>query len=389
MNVLESIFEEMRDSFSRRTLYWCMLVCRKWKVCMPSCDYIHDTDNHTNVQDAAEPALYADVVPKEHSLGLLAERVQMAALQGRPLATYIRKLYLSRVVPSESDPTAAVNNLVMVLQTNNLRRLWVHEPLTLPSMAIVSQICAASLQELGLVVRTQLPALKYVYFLTALRRLTITYSGTDPTFLNDTSPWAMPYLHFLSLSSECVPPLMDFMCRCDFPALQEFEFWEESIDSAASAQHVATFCSRLSLREIYLDIDDNHYAFLIPHIRATTLHLWSIHPTLTDYIPDAVKALRIPLRDTHLRGDTGSTLWTVFDSLLTGKTSVQDIYLGDDTNKPFCWIPNIGSEQLANMTVRDHGQWPKLLGYARILSQAGINLRDGQGKTVTEYFGFP
>jgi hypothetical protein len=259
------------------------------------------------------------------------------------------------------------------------------------AMVTISQVCAASLHVLSLKVHSHDVATTFVYMrcLFQLRELLIiiiasTSDAVTDVAIDDALSWDMPFLRDLSFGKSPFPVMLSFLRRCKFPHLRTLNL-AMIIDAPDVAQALARLLRGLSLHELYLPIvTPKHQKTVLPHVRAATLSFY-IHPLVDgpmfiDHISASVEKLGI--RGTKYP-DNIAKVCAFLNHLIKvhTKLNVRDVLLlgWPEVSR---WI----ADDVDTRTAESLQVLHRLLWYAAALTKCGIDLRDGAGKTVKDYF---
>jgi hypothetical protein len=333
---------------------------------------------------------------KDHQFEKLADTIHCAMMQKRDLGTHIQHLGL--IHGANVTATTMRDYVTILMRANNLRKLSLQGGVTLTALAIASQTCITSLSglDLFLVDSTSLAAFKYVGIFPVLQALRIEVSDarhlsvglTDA--LRDVSPWKMDYLHTLTFiigEDRTDGFVIKFLVTCALPSLRVLHLNINEVEEDLWPG-LAAFCSRFSLQRISLNLEQAQYPYVIPGLRATYIHVGIARCSLIENLPQGVKKIGFTMPRSD---DEFAELYASLDELRYATTELQDVCIfiptsWRGTEKIFCWMPEVSARQPVEKGPNEVISPPRLLWYAASLAKTGINLRDGRGKTVADYF---
>jgi hypothetical protein len=312
----------------------------------------------------------------------------------------VRRIIAHHGWPSDihSFPTKQSYLTTIFAQARSLRVLHIKALADFAGTAMItiSQVCAASLHVLSLALKPHDVAATFVYMrhLAQLRELSIVIlapTSDMDVVIDEALSWDMPFLRELSFNTVKVQnlsmvmiPLVSFLRRCRFPHLRILSLYT-IIDAPDAVRALALFLGGLSLHELHLPhLTPEHQKIVLPHVRAASLsflmHSLSDGPTFVHHIPASVEEL-------HINGSpfphNTTKVWAFLEHLIKvhTKLNVRDVVFlrWPEVSR---WIVDDVDTRTAESLQILH----RLLWYAAALAKCGINLRDGAGKIVKDYF---
>jgi hypothetical protein len=330
-----------------------------------------------------EPLLYSLVAfYAVGSLKKFAVSLHLAELRslGHSPGKYIRDVYLG-IGDVMMSQDATDDLLAILLSATNLKTLHLYPLLSLAPVTVASGICASTLRELffALPNTCSLTSLRYLSRFTRLSILDITFLDhneiAENADISDSAFLDMPLLHTLGLCLSRRPSsaLLRFLGRCNFSAVRTLTFECDLVGEGNSA-YIAEFLAKFSLKTAYLVPHENDEAMFVPHLKTDELSC-PVTPSLPTHLHEQVRTLHLddPI-EFHLAQ-------AFFDSLLVSSTRVRDVFLVD-----WEWCTHWTSRNDHVIEPDEAVARARLVQYASSLAKKGINLRDGIGMTVTEYF---
>jgi hypothetical protein len=257
------------------------------------------------------------------------------------------------------------------------------------AMITISQVCAVSLSVLSISVNPHDVAATFVYVrhLSQLQHLGIEILAPTShidVVNNEALSWDMPFLRDLIFSKNLFTAIASFLGRCRFPHLRTLGLYVP-IDAPDAVQALARFLGRISLYEVQLPLLTlEHQKTVLPHVRATTMsffiHTLDDGPMFIDHISASVEKLGI--RGSKYPHNTAK-VWAFLDHLIKvhTKLNVRGVMLlgWPEVSR---WI----ADDVDTRTTESFQILHRLLWYAAALTKCGIDLFDGAGKTVKDYF---
>jgi hypothetical protein len=307
--------------------------------------------------------------PRLHHLCLL-RHINDLSIEGAALASH-----------SLSDH----NNIVVVLmQIRNLRRLALWDNRSGPMiLSISSQMCVAHLRQVELYLYSEAvpAALMNLRECVLVRILGLSISAPEKegsVMIEDALRWDWPNLHTLKLAiyhtSMSIAP---FLCRCNFPALRKLSL--STLQKQDLTRSLSQFLAALALDclDISKPSSKDNLAIMLSCVRTTSLKVYTDNPTqvLRDNIPSSVQELQL-CWESGVWGACDLLDWLLQISERTNIRSIRIVEMGGWTWTGVC--EEDGPIEAAEIH--------QLMGYASRLFQKGISLRDGEGKTVMDYF---
>jgi hypothetical protein len=388
--VLASIFHVLFED-GDVNLARCLQVSREWQV-RHICGLMCRIGAQSHVQDVAEPVLYSQVeVYDEEDL----RKVKAAFNKREYLGKYIRTADIDDSSFETLDEITAVTHalVVVLLMAPNLKSIHIGNYLALGVLPILSHTCMASLRELRLELRSApdhvFEVLAHVGQFYALEVLMLLAPSANVVSLTQFGPnrlpWTLPHLRVFKVLSSVRWPIIEFLCRCDFPSLHTFDL-QTSINNE-DTRTVENFFARVSVRKMILRTQPMHWQKAVSSLHsASSLEL--VLPSSLDIIgnlPPNIKTLIIPL-PFHKRG-TIEEIYSGLDILLGRESHVRDVHLSHPVRTCFTWV----SESLVTADSREWYHLPdharaNLVSYSTKLAKRGIQLRDTAGKTMLDYY---
>jgi hypothetical protein len=321
--------------------------------------------------------------------------VHRALLHGRDLLVHTRHIEIFGGWESQSPRTAPGDLTSILSRVVNLKilRVWSLQDFTSP-LVVATQACGAGLRTLHIQwdVESTPSALFHIRLLHQLEVLE--FSILKPprglpfvvVVVDKASYWDMPFLHTLHVQAyiqSVTTVIASFLGRSQFPSLRTLKLSLEP-GSSLAAEAMAHFLAQLTLENLELDVEDAWQPIILPRLSTTSLEVWadsSLGLVFWDHIAPSVKELYI------VSPDEFPQFWASLDRLLEvhERIGTRDIHL-NNWRQMRTWVVAENSDSESEDADPEPEIAQKLLKYAALLAQRGINLRDGHGKTVTDYF---
>jgi hypothetical protein len=338
--------------------------------------------------------LYSRILLRRpETLARLVWTAHRMMLRGPCPIALVRTIGVHRDWTSDTDSFATKQSYLTTIfnQARSLRvlRMATLADFTGTAMITVSQVCAASLRVLSISVNPHDMAATFVYVrhLSQLQYLEIDILAPTShmnVVIDEALSWDMPFLRDLIFNNHLSTVIASFLGRCKFPHLRTLGLYM-AINAPDAVQALTRFLGRISLHELQLPLlTPEHQKTILPHVRATTLSFY-IHtiddgPMFVDHIPGSVEKLVI-------RGSPHphytAKIWAFLDHFIKvhTKLNVRGVMLlgWPEVSR---WI----ADDVDTRTAESLQVLHRLLWYAAALAKCGINLRDGAGKTVKDYF---
>jgi hypothetical protein len=288
---------------------------------------------------------------------------------------------------------AMANTMDILLRAPNLHRLDTSDYLSLASMPHLVHTRASSLLDLRITFfklgRELSKTLPYVGQLHALTRLELnidyasdemtTIAGPDPSH----PPWVLPCLRVLHITTAdtCHWLIAEYLVHCKFPCLQELKF-VMMVDTPEQMQGIERLFAHVSAHNIIICAKSEHWVKALSCLRnVSRLRLVDGSSlVIIGQLPSSIKTLHVKIPD---NGDRWREFSLSLDKLLEREHGVQDIHL-DGT---FTWIPRrLSTGKNGTLWAVSNDERADLVLYSHKLAERGVNLRDGSGKTMMDYY---
>jgi hypothetical protein len=317
--------------------------------------------------------------------------VEHAKAQGKKVQYWIRRLILRGVECIGTERREWALTVSRLLKcTSQLEELDV-KPCSADIITCLAAQASISVTKLDLIFEeTSLPLFGVdISSFSCLRSLAIATTvldlyGREAPF----PPFTLPNLMTLALHSHPSSGIFYSLSLSKFNNLDVVEICNFSPLTSASTHHLLQFLCQNMIQQLILNLDQpDDFARILPSITAPILLLMTGSesiippPSILSHLPPAVKCLHV-----HSEGE-GEHLWPVLEELKESRKCYLECVevLTTDPGEKFTWNPTRSGPPEDYDTV-ESAFLGNLLTYSIALAQRGIEIRDGNGKTIFDYY---
>jgi hypothetical protein len=355
--------------------------------------------------------LYRDVVIKTvATLHLLADATRASELINNPVGPHIIHLSITssigqishkdkcygisqqqsrgHVINIQCDMSSLTNDLLIVLMAlTNLQSLSLQGHLTLGVIAMSARMSCSTLRRLTLEAGDSdaVQSLRYIHLLSSLDYLDLditTLLRHDASAMAMFKAWKLPRLRTLRIKASAPwnEILARFLSSCQFSGLNSlYMSLPNTTLSSKAGKHLASLFLRLpELQEAVVYMPGHRYETILPFLQARCVEVDPLTADAMRYLSTSTNTVRVPLTTI---GGSDSPAWPALDGLIaTRQTAVRAVCI---TGRKFSWItePDNAGDVPSGLKAL-----PYLLKYSALLLRVGIDLKDGSGRTLMDYF---